>query len=130
VVAEGAKAEHEELTVRKVLQDSPDPLRLGGIGQKVAEQLELQTGCETRYTILGHLQRGGHPVPFDRILSTRYGGAAVEFIAAGQSGVMVSLQGSQVTAVDLESAIGRLKTVPPDGELVRVARGIGVEFGN
>jgi phosphofructokinase-like protein len=130
VVAEGARAEREELTVRTVLKDSPDPLRLGGIGQKVAEQLELQTGDETRYTILGHLQRGGHPTPFDRILSTRYGAAAVEFIAAGQSGMMVSLQGSRITAVSLDEAVGKLKTVPPDGELVQAARGIGVEFGN
>jgi phosphofructokinase-like protein len=130
VVAEGARGEHEELTVQKVLKDSPDPLRLGGIGQKIAAWLEDKTGNETRYTILGHLQRGGHPIPFDRILSTRYGAAAVEFIAAGKEGVMVSLQGSHITSVSLKTAVGNLKTVPPDDEMIEVARGIGIEFGN
>jgi phosphofructokinase-like protein len=130
VVAEGAKPQNGEPVVSKVIQDSPDPVRLGGIGQKVAEQLEQLTGYESRHTILGHLQRGGHPTPYDRILATRYGVEAIELVAAGQSGVMVSLQGTKITAVPLTEAVGLLKTVNPDHEIVRVARSIGVEFGN
>jgi phosphofructokinase-like protein len=129
VVAEGAKAKDGEQVVAKVVQDSPDPVRLGGIGQKVAEQLEQLTGHESRYTILGHLQRGGHPTPYDRILASRYGVEAVELVAAGQYGLMVSLQGTQITAVPLAEAVGQLKTVSPAHEMVQVARSIGIEFG-
>jgi phosphofructokinase-like protein len=129
IVAEGAKSLDGQPVVAKVLQDSPDPVRLGGIGQRVAEQLEQLTGYESRHTTLGHLQRGGHPTPYDRILATRYGVGAIELVAAGQSGVMVSLQGSQITAVPLAKAVGQLKTVNPAHEMVRVARSIGVEFG-
>jgi phosphofructokinase-like protein len=129
VVAEGAKPRNGELTVAKVLTDSPDPVRLGGIGQKIASQLEELTGYESRYTILGHLQRGGRPTPFDRILATRYGVGAVELVATGQYGMMVSLQGSQLATVPLQEAVGRLKTINPDQEIVRTARSIGVEFG-
>lgn len=129
VVAEGAKSQDGELVVSKVIKDSPDPVRLGGIGQQIAEQLEQATGNESRYTILGHLQRGGRPSPYDRILSTRYGVAAVELIAAGKYGVMVSLQGTKITSVPLEAAVGKLKKIPLDHEMIRVARSIGIEFG-
>lgn len=129
VVAEGAKPKNGEQYVAKVIADSPDPVRLGGIGRQIAEQLENLTRLESRYTILGHLQRGGRPIPFDRILATRYGVAAVEFIAAGRYGVMVSLQGATIQGVSLETAVGKLKTVPADDEMIRVARSIGIEFG-
>jgi phosphofructokinase-like protein len=78
VVAEGAKSSAGEVVVSKVLKDSPDPVRLGGIGNKIAEEIEALTGIETRVTVLGHLQRGGRPIPYDRILSTRFGVAAVD----------------------------------------------------
>jgi phosphofructokinase-like protein len=129
VVAEGAKPRDGEMVVNKVVSDSPDPVRLGGIGQKLGEQLEELTKIETRVTVLGHLQRGGRPSAFDRILSTRYGVAAVELIQDGRFGTMVSLQGSRIGSVSLEEAIGKLKTVPPDGELVQIATSIGIEFG-
>jgi ATP-dependent phosphofructokinase / diphosphate-dependent phosphofructokinase len=117
------------MIVNKVLKDSPDPIRLGGVGQQLAGQLEELTKIETRVTVLGHLQRGGRPSAYDRILSTRYGVAAAELIHNEQFGVMVSLQGSQIAAVPLEDAVGNLKNVPPDGELVRMAKQIGTEFG-
>ncbi|HOJ11713.1 MAG TPA: 6-phosphofructokinase [Clostridiales bacterium] len=129
VVAEGAKSADGDIVVSKVLKDSPDPIRLGGIGNKIAEEIETLTGVETRVTILGHLQRGGRPIPYDRILSTRYGVAAVEMANAGKFGTMVSLKGSNITEVSLEEAVGATKTVPPDGELVRIAKSIGVSFG-
>ena len=130
VVAEGAKALDGEIVVSKVVSDSPDPIRLGGIGNRIAEEIEKIACIETRVTVLGHLQRGGRPVPYDRILSTRYGVKAVELVSEGQFGMMVGLQGDSITAVSLEDAVGKLKTVPPDGELVRIAKSVGVGFGD
>lgn len=130
VVAEGAKSLDGDVVVSKTVADSPDPVRLGGVGNKIAEELESITGIETRVTVLGHLQRGGRPVPYDRILSTRYGVAAVELVNQENYGVMVSLQGGSIVPVPLEEAVGRLKTVPPDGELVNLAKSLGVGFGD
>lgn len=130
VVSEGAKALGGDVVVSKVIKDSPDPIRLGGVGNLLGEQVEKLTGIETRVTVLGHLQRGGGPIPFDRILSTRYGVAAVELVHSGEFGKMVALQGNDIIAVSLEDAVGSLKTVPPDGELVRIAKNIGVSFGD
>jgi len=130
VVAEGAKSVAGEVVVSKILKDSPDPVRLGGIGNKIAGELEAITGVETRVTVLGHLQRGGRPAPYDRILSTRYGVAAVELVNNEGYGKMVSLRGNTITSVSLEKAVHKTKTVPPDGELVRIAKDIGVGFGD
>lgn len=130
VVAEGAKPVDGEVVVSKVLKDSPDPIRLGGIGNKIGDELEKLIGVETRVTVLGHLQRGGRPNAFDRVLSTRYGVAAVEFLTKENFGVMVALQGNEIKAVSLEEAVGKLKTVPPDGELVSIAKSVGVGFGD
>ena len=85
---------------------------------------------EVRVTVLGHLQRGGSPSPFDRVLSTRFGVAAVELIAAGKFGRMVSLRGRGITDVAIDDAVEKLKTVDPSCELVRTAREIGVCFGD
>lgn len=130
VAAEGAKSVDGELVVSKVVNDSPDPIRLGGIGNRLAEEIERIACIETRVTVLGHLQRGGRPVPYDRILSTRYGVKAVELVSEGKFGMMVGLQGDCITAVSLEDAVGKLKTVPPDGELVKIAKSVGVGFGD
>jgi phosphofructokinase-like protein len=130
VVAEGAKSLDGGMVVSKVLENSPDPIRLGGVGNKVAAEIEKLSGIETRVTVLGHLQRGGRPDPFDRILSTRYGVRAVELANEGKFGTMVGLQGNVITAVSLEEAVGNLKTVNPDGELVGIAKSVGVSFGN
>lgn len=85
VVAEGAHAENEEMVVHRRVEGSPDPVRLGGIGQRVATELEAMTGSEARVTVLGHLRRGGKPSAFDRILATRYGVSAVHLAAKGSS---------------------------------------------
>lgn len=130
VVAEGAKPRGGEMVVSQIVKNSPDPIRLGGIGQKIANELEQLTGFESRVTVLGYLQRGGSPCAFDRILSTRYGVAAVELIEKGQYGMMVSLQGTEIKAVSLEDAVGQLRVVPPDSELIRFAKSVGVEFGD
>jgi len=88
-----------------------------------------RTSFETRVTVLGHVQRGGSPCPFDRLLATRYGSYAVDLIAQKKFGEMVSFQPPVITSVPLESAISNLKLVDPGGELVKMAEGMGVCFG-
>lgn len=129
VVAEGAKEINGELSVSKVIKDSPDQIRLGGIGNRVGSELETLTGMETRVTVLGHLQRGGYPSPYDRILSTRYGVAAAELAINNQYNVMVSLQGNSIVTVPLSAATGAIRNVPTDGELVVIAKSLGISFG-
>lgn len=130
VVAEGAKAVDGEMVVSKIDEKSPDPIKLGGIGNKLAQDIERLSGIETRVTVLGHLQRGGRPNPYDRILSTRFGVKAVELASEGKFGMMVGLSGDEIVAKTLEEAVGKLKTVPADGELVRIAKSVGVCFGD
>ncbi|CUO28240.1 6-phosphofructokinase [Clostridium sp. NSJ-49] len=130
VVAEGAKPKNGEVVVSKIVKDSPDPIRLGGIGNKLAEDLErLIVDHEVRCTVLGHIQRGGNTSTYDRILSTRYGVAAVELIREGKFGHMVCLKGDTISSDTLENVIGKqTKLVNPEGELVQVAKKIGVTF--
>lgn len=104
--------------------------RLGGAGARVAAEIEKRTGKETRVCVLGHLQRGGGPTTFDRFLCTRFGVHAVRLVAEEQYGCMVALQPPDMVAVKLTEAIGRLRTVPPDGEMVGIARALGVSFGD
>ena len=130
VVAEGAKPEGGEMTVQKIIEESADPIRLGGIGNVVAKQIELCSGMESRVTVLGHLQRGGVPTPYDRILSTRYGTAAVRLLMKGRFGEMVCLRGTEISSVPLAEAVNELKKVPSGGELVAAAKAIGVSFGD
>ena len=106
VVAEGAKPKDGEIVISKVRDDSPDPIRLGGIANVVADQLESLVGNEARATILGHVQRGGTPTANDRILSTRYGSYAVELLMEGKFGNMVILDGSAMSYESLENVIG------------------------
>lgn len=130
VVAEGAKPKGGEVMVSKVVENSPDPLRLGGIGSHVADQLESLVGLEARATILGHVQRGGTTTPNDRILSTRYGCAAVELLMSGKFGNMITLKGNEMSYDSLENVIGANKAVDPNGELVTIAKAMGVTFGD
>lgn len=129
VVAEGAKPKDGEIIVSRVVKDSPDPIRLGGIANVIAEQLEKLVGKEARATILGHVQRGGSPTVNDRILSTRYGSYAVELLMEGKFGNMVILSGNDMSYESLENVIGFNKAVDPNGELVTIAEAIGVTFG-
>ena len=128
VVAEGAKAVGGEMAVREKAVDGY-VLRFGGMGEIVANEITKRTSFETRVTVLGHLQRGGSPCASDRLLATRYGAAAVELIAQKKFGEMVSFQPPVITSVPLEKAISCLKLVEPEGELVKVAEGMGVNFG-
>ena len=130
-VSEAAKPKGGQATILKVREDSPDPIRLGGVGAVVADQLEALVGSEARATILGHIQRGGTPTAHDRVLSSRYGYAAVEMAMRGEFGRMVALKGDTITSVSLEEVIGaKTKNVEPDHELVGVARAMGISFGD
>jgi 6-phosphofructokinase 1 len=128
VVSEGAKeVEGHELYLDK--GDAQGAPRLGGIGHHLAAELSRMTGKEARCVVLGHLQRGGSPNAFDRMLATNFGSAAVRALARGKRGVMVALQAANIRTVPLEEAIVTLKTVPPESQLVRTARDVGVSFG-
>lgn len=130
-VSEGAKSLDGKQVVAKIIEDSADSVRLGGVGAVVADQLEKLVGSESRATTLGHIQRGGVPTAHDRVLSTRYGYAAVELCMKGEFGKMVTLQGDTMGAVSLEDVIGqKTKNVDPNGELVAMAKAMGVCFGD
>jgi 6-phosphofructokinase len=102
---------------------------LEGNTQRLAGQLQELTGLEARVTILGHVQRGGIPSAVDRLLATRLGTAAVDFIAAGERGVMVATRGGQTVTVPLEEVAGKRQTVPHDHRWVQSAKTLGVSFG-
>ncbi len=128
VTAEGAiETGHEQ-----IFQDSGDMQhapRLGGIGLYCQRQLEKITGKETRCVVLGHLQRGGRPNAFDRMLATTFGACAVRALAEGKHGTMVALQAGDVVSVPISEAIANVKTVPANGQMVRTARDTGISFG-
>ncbi len=103
---------------------------LGGIGAVVAAELQRRTGQESRVCVLGHLQRGGAPTSFDRLLCTRFGAQAVELIAQRKYGYMVASRPPDTIAVKISEAIGQLRTVPPNGEIAQTARALGISFGD
>lgn len=128
-VAEGAKSIDGEMVVKSKDIKRSDPIQLGGIGAVVADNIEKNTGRETRVTVLGHLQRGGSPTPFDRILSTKFGAFAIELAASRKFGRMVSLKGNEVKNVKIADAINKQKLVKPDTQAVIVAKAVGISFG-
>ncbi len=128
VVAEGAKP--KDGTVSVIAKELGRVERLGGIGEKVAAELQELTDKESRAVVLGHLLRGGTPTTFDRLLSLRFGAAAVRALAAGQSGVMVALDPPTVRYVPLELVAGHMKSVPLDCDTMLTARELGISFGD
>jgi 6-phosphofructokinase len=118
VVAEGAKPLGEYVE------------RLGGIAARVAAELEKLTSKETRFVVLGHLQRGGAPTSFDRMLATRFGARAVELILEGQFGTMVAFHPPDIVAVPLEKIVGRTKNVALNFDVIRTARAMGISLGD
>jgi ATP-dependent phosphofructokinase / diphosphate-dependent phosphofructokinase len=114
VVAEGAEPKQGTMATQSNEVDQFGHVRLGGISNLVAEEIEKRTGFETRVTILGHVQRGGTPTAFDRILATRFGIAAIDAAHDGAFGQMVALQGGQIVRCPIAEAVGELKTVDPD----------------
>lgn len=128
VVAEGATAIGGELSIRGKLVGQAE--RLGGVGEKVAHALGELTGKETRVVVLGHLLRGGSPNATDRLLSLRFGAAAVRGLVEGRSGVMVALDPPTVRYVPLEQVAGRMKRVPLDCDTLHTARALGISLGD
>ena len=114
VVAEGATPKAGTFAVQDKGLDAFGHVRLGGIGNALAEEIEARTGYETRVTILGHIQRGGTPTAYDRVLSTRFGIGAIDAVHDGAFGCMVSLRGTKIVRVPLADAVGRLKTIDPE----------------
>ncbi len=127
VVAEGAceKEGHEH-----VRATGSGEYTLGGVGEIVAREVARHTGKETRTCVLGHLQRGGAPTTLDRILGTRFGVAAVELIAEGKFGHMVSYQNYQILSVPIADAVHRIKLVSADSQMVQTCRAVGISFGD
>lgn len=129
VCAEGAMPVGGEMTVVEQAHPGKEA-RLGGVAEKLAREIEKRTGKESRSLVLGHLQRGGTPTSFDRMLSLRFGAAAVRLAEQGCWGHMVAYDPPEMISVPLGEAVATLKTVPTDGDTVRTARDLGISFGD
>ena len=129
VVAEGARSidGNVELVERRGVGTVD---RLGGIGSKVARAIEAYTGKETRTLVLGHLQRGGSPTTYDRLLALRFGAAAVRLAAGRQFGMMVALQPPDIVAVPIDQVLSRPKRIALDSDVIATAREVGISFGD
>ncbi len=124
VVSEGAKLPESDVSTVAADKDAFGHVRLGGVGQRLAEAIERATGCETRAVVLGHIQRGGAPSAYDRVLATRFGVRAADLVEQREFGVMVALRGTAIVGVPLAEATGTLKTVPPSFyEMIRGVSG-------
>jgi 6-phosphofructokinase 1 len=129
VVAEGAIPKGGKIALIEEAKDGRVE-RLGGIGAKVGDALGRMTGKETRSVVLGHLQRGGAPTSFDRILATRFGGKAVELIRHGEFGKMVAFAPPDIIGRPLEDVVGKTRTVPLDSDVLLTAKALGIAFGD
>ena len=129
VVAEGCRTidGHPLFPFSEERRNTPRP---GTVANALGALVGRHAGRETRVTVLGHIQRGGSPSPFDRVLGSRFGAAAVDLVARGEFGRMVCLQSGSIQSTPLEEAVGVLKTVDPNGQLVGTARALGVSFGD
>jgi len=129
VVAEGARPQGGEQVVQKVVEDSHERFRLGGISHHLAQQIEEATDIECRVAILGHLQRGGTPSPLDRLLATQFAVKAMDLVINNQFNQMVALKGNEIVAVPVEKVMGKQKLVPKDSPLIEAGLSIGTSFG-
>lgn len=129
-VAEGAKARGGGVTVQRRVEDSPEPVRLGGVADVLMAQLTPHLASEVRTTLLGHVQRGGAPTPSDRVLGTLLGDAGAALVLSGAWGHMVSLEQGRTGQVPLDAVANRTRTVPGDHPLLLCARRIGISFGD
>jgi phosphofructokinase-like protein len=130
VVSEGARPKGGEVVVNRIVKESAEPIRLGGIGFVIGAQIERITGIETRTVVMGHLQRGGSPTPFDRVLATRLGTRAVDLIENGEFGYMVAVKGNTLAKVPLQDVAKGPRTVRSDDPLIASARAVGTCFGD
>jgi 6-phosphofructokinase 1 len=128
VAAEGAVEKSGGPVVREAATPGRAE-RLGGIAERLAAQITERTGIETRSIVLGHLQRGGSPTAYDRLIALRFGAAAIRCVAQRQFGTMVALEPPGVRAVPLADAVREIKRVPIDSDTVQTARDLGISFG-
>lgn len=129
VCAEGARPKGGSRSIMKAAEGQYVE-RLGGVGHKLARELEELTGKEARTVVLGHLQRGGSPSAYDRVLATRFGARAVDLIMRGQFGKMVASHPPDIVPVSLSEVVGKTKTVPEHHDILLTARSVGVSFGD
>ena len=118
------------MVVDRVVHESIDPIRLGGVSEVLCEQIAERTGLASRATILGHVQRGGKPTAHDRVLATRFGYRATEMIAGGELNRMVAMHDGRLTSVPIADVADKQRLVPPDHPLVTACRATGVSFGD
>ncbi len=128
VVAEGVMLDGVHVTRHQESQDKE--IKLGGVAEVISTETQKQTGRESRSCILGHLQRGGGPTTSDRLLCSLFGVKAVDLIAEGKFGQMVAWHPPEFKGVMISEAIGRIKQIPPQGQLVGMARVLGISFGD
>lgn len=128
-ISEGARPRGGRQTVNRVVHDSPDPIRLGGVAEVLADQISQRTHLETRATILGHVQRGGTPIAFDRVLATQFGHKAVQLVATREWNQVVVMQQGRTTMVPIREVANRQRTVELDDPLLGMARALGVCLG-
>lgn len=129
VAAEGAHEAGGSVVIRKRDMKNPYPVKLGGIGERLAEKIEKATGIEARAAVLGHIQRGGSPTAFDRNLGTLFGTHAVTLLRQKKFGRMVCLKGQEIQSVPLKEAVSLLKRVPLDHPLLKACKAVGTSFG-
>ena len=129
-IGEGAKARGGAVVVDRRVADRPDPVRLGGVANRLLWQLQPHLNSEVRATVLGHVQRGGAPTPNDRVLATQFGNEAAQLVLAGQFNPLGPLSGGAMGSVSLDTVCGRNRLVPPDHHLLTTARQIGCFFGD
>ncbi len=127
---EGAKPVGGKLFVDHIVENSPDPIRLGGIAKYLADEIEKRSGLESRSIVLGHVQRGGSPTSHDRILATKFGYHAFELMMADRFNRVVVYRDGKIDSVSLTEIAGKVRTVPLDHILIRAARAIGTSFGD
>lgn len=130
VVSEGAKPLGGDVTVQRIIEDSPEQVRLGGVAHQIAAQLEELTGRDARAIVLGHLLRGGTPEGFDRVLASRFGAAAVKAIVEGKFDTMVAYCNDSVELVPLETGAGKNRYISPESPYLLAARKRGINFGD
>ena len=129
-VSEGAKPEGGDVVVMRRIETSPDPIRLGGIANKLVADIEATAKIECRATVLGHVQRGGSPTPGDRVLATQFGHSAMSLVVSGAVDQLVVLRDGHLDHIPIGSVAGKQRKVPPDDRLLLAARAVGTSFGD
>jgi len=130
VIAEGAKPKGGNIVIQRIVKESSDPIRLGGVGFVLGKQIEKTTGVETRTVVMGHVLRGGSPTSFDRILATGLGARAVDMIEDNDFGSMVGVKGNSFVTVSLKEVSKGPKLVPLNHPMIKAARSLETCFGD